>query len=109
MTVMPTTSMFDGYPRRSHGVVVIATTNSPQLRTVDGTTVCEVNETALALWQLCDGTTTAEEMIDGVCALFSNVRHVVVEDVDRALRKLTDLGLIEWTAEPAPVPEESLA
>lgn len=102
---MDHTQELQGYPRRMKGVVVTTDGARMRLQSAEGSTVCEVNETALALWQLCDGSTTPEEMIDGVCTLFPDVHGSVVDDVDRALRELTQAGLLDWT--PAPTPEES--
>lgn len=104
-----TISARDGYPRRKRGVVVAVDGGRPRLRTTDGRTVCELNETALALWQLCDGGTSPAEMVDGVCTLFESVLEIVVDDVDRTLREFTDVGLLEWTQAPAPLAEETLA
>lgn len=55
-----------------------------------------VNETALALWQLCDGATTTEEMIEGVCALFDAPREAIADDVASALDQLRQAGLVTW-------------
>lgn len=65
------------------------------LRRDDGTEHL-VNETALALWQLCDGATTTEEMIEGVCALFSAPRDAIAGDIQRALNQLWRAGLVRW-------------
>lgn len=55
-----------------------------------------VNETALALWQLCDGATTIAEMIDGVCALFDAPREAIAGDIEAALDQLWRAGLLRW-------------
>lgn len=59
-----------------------------------------VNETALALWQLCDGATSTEEMIEGVCALFDAPRAAIADDIDRALDQLWRAGLLCWPHRP---------
>ena len=53
-----------------------------------------VNETALALWQLCDGATTPEEMIEGVVELFGEDRERIAADVATALHQLREAGLL---------------
>lgn len=58
-----------------------------------------VNETALALWQLCDGATTTEEMIDGVCALFDASRESIADDIAAALDQLWRAGLVRWAGD----------
>jgi pyrroloquinoline quinone biosynthesis protein D len=55
-----------------------------------------LNETALAIWQICDGQTTAREMVDAICELSGLAEEVVAEDVLRTLRQFTKLGLITW-------------
>lgn len=66
------------------------------LRRRDGYVEHMLNETALALWQLCDGTTTPDEMIDSVCQLFDAGRDAVAADVTAALAAMTEAGLLEW-------------
>ena len=55
-----------------------------------------VNETALALWELCDGSTDPEEMVDAICVLFGEPHELVASDVRRALDDFTRDELIEW-------------
>ena len=61
-----------------------------------------INDTALALWELCDGTTSPAEMVDAICALFAIDRAGVEEDVDRTLQEFRRLGVISWEAALAP-------
>ncbi|MGH2791280.1 MAG: PqqD family protein [Actinomycetota bacterium] len=55
-----------------------------------------LNATATAIWQLCDGETTPEEMIEVVCALSQLQREVIVEDIDRILHDFDESGILEW-------------
>jgi len=55
-----------------------------------------LNETALAIWDLCDGDTWPEEMIDAVCLVSGLPREVVEEDVGRILHQFDHAGLIDW-------------
>lgn len=71
------------------------------LRLHDSDVECVLNETALALWQLCDGRTAPDEMVDGACALFDADRAAVAADVRRALEAMTEAGLLDWPGEPA--------
>jgi PqqD family protein of HPr-rel-A system len=59
-----------------------------------------LNETALAIWELCDGETRVEEMIEAICELCGMHRDVVVEDVGRILTDFGVTGLITWRVEP---------
>jgi pyrroloquinoline quinone biosynthesis protein D len=56
-----------------------------------------LNATALAIWQLCDGQTTVEEMVRAICDLCGMHRDIVVEDVDRVLTEFGRAGLITWS------------
>jgi PqqD family protein of HPr-rel-A system len=58
-----------------------------------------LNETALAIWDLCDGETTAEEMIEAICQLCGMHPDVVEEDVDRILGEFEEAGLVVWVPE----------
>ena len=55
-----------------------------------------LNETAKAIWDLCDGDTTVEEMVEAICLLTGMHRDIVVEDVDRVLTHLGAMGLLIW-------------
>jgi hypothetical protein len=56
-----------------------------------------LNDTALALWQLCNGQNTVEEMITAVCELFGEPVDVVRRDVESALSGFDSAGLLQWT------------
>jgi len=62
-----------------------------------GESVHLLNETALAIWQLCDGQTMVEEMVRAICDLTGMHRDVVTEDVDRILTDFGTAGLITWS------------
>jgi PqqD family protein of HPr-rel-A system len=55
-----------------------------------------LNETALAIWDLCDGDTQPEEMMTAICDLTSLPPEVVAEDVERILLEFDTAELIEW-------------
>jgi PqqD family protein of HPr-rel-A system len=54
-----------------------------------------LNETARALWELCDGETTPDEMVRAICELSGLPDEVVAEDVHRTLAEFESLGLLE--------------
>ena len=60
-----------------------------------------LNETALAIWDLCDGETTPQEMVGAICQLCGMHPDVVGEDVARILAEFEDAGLVVWVP-PAP-------
>jgi pyrroloquinoline quinone biosynthesis protein D len=61
-----------------------------------GTVRCALNATALALWQLCDGTTAPAEMVDAICLLCGVPAEMASEDVARTLDALAEAGVVEW-------------
>jgi hypothetical protein len=55
-----------------------------------------LDDTALALWELCDGETTVSEIITAVYMLFSAPRETVAADVRVTLQHLENAGLLAW-------------
>jgi len=62
------------------------------------TSVHLLNDTALAIWNLCDGETRPEEMIDAICELTGAHPEIVSEDVERILMEFHKTHLVHWTA-----------
>lgn len=57
-----------------------------------------LNETALAIWDLCDGETRPEEMMTAICEVTGLPPEVVAEDVERILLEFDHAELIDWVA-----------
>jgi pyrroloquinoline quinone biosynthesis protein D len=55
-----------------------------------------LNDTALALWDLCDGTNTVDEMITAVVDLFSADVDDVRSDVASTIGRLRELGAVQY-------------
>lgn len=55
-----------------------------------------LNSTALALWELCDGSTTVTEMVNALDLFFDAGRTEIDAAVLDALHELTDLGAVDW-------------
>lgn len=83
-------------PKQATGTTLDRSNGTGVLRGADGTELCRLNETASALWELCDGETTADEMIDAVCEACGVGREQAAQDIARALSDLADVGAIEW-------------
>lgn len=60
----------------------------------------ELNATAYAIWELCDGETRVSEMIDASVALFDAPSGTIEGDVETILDELDRAGLIEWVEGP---------
>ena len=58
-----------------------------------------LNDTALAIWHLCDGETRPEEMMNAICDLTGLPPEVVAEDLERILLEFDKAELIEWVEE----------
>jgi len=71
---------------REGAVVVPGPPNPPQ--------ALALNPTALALWELCDGRTTVDEMVDAVCVLFEVAPDRARADVETAMREMVSAGVI---------------
>jgi hypothetical protein len=54
----------------------------------------QLNDTALALWELCDGRTTVAEMVGAASVLFAERPAALARDVLVALEELQRDGLI---------------
>jgi PqqD family protein of HPr-rel-A system len=57
-----------------------------------------LNDTALAIWELCDGQTQPDEMVKAICELFGTPVEVVTEDVNRILLDFERAGIVFWEA-----------
>jgi PqqD family protein of HPr-rel-A system len=55
-----------------------------------------LNETARAIWDLCDGQTTPAEMVMAICQVSGLHPDVVREDVERTLEEFEGLGILRW-------------
>jgi hypothetical protein len=86
------------FPAQRAGIHVRRDDAGPMLFDEGGRQVCLLNETALALWELCDGETAPEEMVDAVRIACGLPREVAETDIARTLRELTDAGLLWWGA-----------
>ena len=89
-------------PARSPGVWV-RKTRGETLAYHPGTGAAHLlNETALAIWDLCDGATKPQEMVEAICQLCGMHPDVVGEDVARILAEFEEAGLIAWVPAARP-------
>ena len=61
-------------------------------------TTSVLNPTARAVWELCDGATTLDELVDAICQVFSVPPGVALRDVAAVLTDLEEAGLVEWSS-----------
>jgi hypothetical protein len=88
-------------PRRTAGVLVQRKRDDLAVLTRPAGGTFELNDTALALWELCDGSTTVHEMVTAAEELFAAPQVSLQCEVLAALAELAGDGLIS-TAESEP-------
>ncbi len=54
-----------------------------------------ISESAVLVWELCDGTHSATAIGEELAALYDAPSDVIVRDVDALLHRLQELGLLE--------------
>ncbi len=62
----------------------------------EGVEVGALDVTAAALWELCDGVTTIEEITTAVCRVWAVEPEVAQRDVERTLELLASAGFVTW-------------
>ena len=60
----------------------------------DRKVMLSLNESAAALWELCDGSTTIEEMVMAICEVSSIPAGRARDDVERTLAEFERAGLL---------------
>lgn len=83
-------------PRQRRSVTLVRDDAGSSLLARDGSLLCELNDTAAALWELCDGTTQVAEMVLAVCEACAVTPEQAAEDVQRTLEALTAADLLRW-------------
>ena len=93
-------SVTSSLPRRHPGVTRFDAVGAGVLRDAEGHDLCAVNETASALWDLCDGGTSVEEMVDAVCLVCAVDAEQARRDIAAALRHMAAAGALDWVGRP---------
>jgi hypothetical protein len=60
-----------------------------------GATVAALNDTGVALWRVCDGDATVDEIVQAAAQLFDAPVAVISADVTRAIEEFRAQGLLE--------------
>jgi hypothetical protein len=61
-----------------------------------------LNSSAGSVWQLCDGSTTVDEMVQALGEAYPDAAAVIGDDVRETLRKLAEMGLVSEAPSGAP-------
>lgn len=83
-------------PVHTDGVALRDGPDGARLVDGQGRSVWALNATALALWELCDGETSVEEMVGAVAALFSADEELMRHDLEETFDQLSRAGLLGW-------------
>lgn len=86
----------EGYPLQRPGVWLRRAGPEAIILDTSGEHVHALNPTAMAVWELCDGTTASVEMADAMAMLFGADPVRVLEEVERVLAEFSLLGLLDW-------------
>lgn len=86
----------DSRPERCAGLAVRRGDIGYFLADDDDDEVCEMNESAAAVWELCDGHTSVAEIVEAVCLACNLDRAHAVDDLRRIVTELSTAGLIRW-------------
>ena len=85
-------------PVRKQGLIVQDIGHETLLYSAEGKVVHVLNPTAKLIWELCDGTHTADDMERKLRMNFSTAKeHNVVEDIERTLDLFVSKGIIDKT------------
>jgi len=85
-------------PRQRPGVSLRRKRGIVTLREGDGSKLCVLNDSAAAIWELCDGKTTAAEIAKAVSELCGVRIEVTTRDVDAALEGLRSVSALDDSA-----------
>lgn len=87
----------DGLPRRRAGIELRSAGTRTLLLSEQEDTVFELDPLGRALWELCDGQTSVDEMIAAVCEVFEVDQEVAGRDVWSLVIQLEEAGLVAYT------------
>lgn len=93
-----TTSLRSGRPARKPGIWVRRAGDEIIVYDPEKESINVLNSSALAIWELCDGQTLPEEMIEAICDLSKLHPDVITEDVQRILAEFDEKGLLTWAS-----------
>ena len=92
------TSPAGTHPRQIPGARLKRRAGQVLLVDADRTVALVGNESAAALWQLCDGATSIEEMVTASCEVSALSFDRATDDVEKTLTEFERAGLISFDA-----------
>ena len=83
------------YPKRRENVILRDAGDDVAVYDPSTGTLVQLNPTALAIWQACDGVTTLDEITGALVVLTGLDADALRVDVDATIEMLTERGLLE--------------
>jgi hypothetical protein len=93
----------DRLPRRRDDVLLFDEDTRSVLAAPDQDVTHVLNPTARAVWELCDGMTTLDELAAAICQVFSVSPEVAAADVSAVIEQLVAAELVVWADLPRSV------
>lgn len=87
-------------PRRAPGARLLRTDDGGCLLQLGDDRSIALDETSAALWELCDGRTSVEEMVEASLELFAGDAAQIEADIRGVLARLRALGALVPSAAP---------
>lgn len=84
----------DWAPRRSEGVAITERGEGAILRREEDPAGFDLNTSAYAIWNLCDGSTTLQEMAEAIGELTSTTVAAALDEVATAVEEFHRAGLV---------------
>jgi coenzyme PQQ synthesis protein D (PqqD) len=81
-------------PARRDGANAVRLDDDLALYDDAGRLLILLNTSAATVWELCDGTTTLDEMVRTLADAYPEEAAVIADDVRLTVRKLAELGLV---------------
>lgn len=82
-------------PRRRASVELRDVDDGAVLIASSGSATYALNPTGRAIWELCDGTTTVEEVVEAICQIFDVPKETAFTELTAVLEQLAAAGLVE--------------
>lgn len=82
-------------PMRRAGLTLSTDNNEFKVIDASGSTVAVLNDTGVALWRVCDGDATVDEIVRAAAQLFDASASVIAADVSHAIEDFRAQGLLE--------------
>lgn len=86
--------MSSSYPTRRGELVQSETSEGWTIYEPDSDSLHVLNDSARAIWELCDGTTSSKEMAEAISLLTGIDVGQANADVEAALTNLSSIGLV---------------